>query len=71
MGIERSWSPQMTTNFEFGFVYVQTMTTNMPPPSLPPDPTQEPVPMPKPETFASTSFGIMLHLSVNFYFPRK
>jgi hypothetical protein len=68
-GIERSWSAQLTTNFEFGFVYAQTMTTNLPPPGEPPP--EEPVPLPKPETTATTSFGITLHISVNFYLPRK
>jgi hypothetical protein len=68
-GIERSWSAQLTTNFEFGFVYAQTMTTNLPPPGEPPP--EEPVPLPKPETTAATSFGITLHISVNFYLPRK
>jgi len=68
-GIERSWSSQLTTNFEFGFVYAQMMTTNLPPPvEVPPE---EPVPLPKPETIAATSFGITLHISVNFYLPRK
>ncbi len=68
-GIERSWSAQITTNLEFGFIYAQTMTTNLPPPGeVPPE---EPVPMPKPETIAATSFGITLHISVNFYLPRK
>jgi len=69
VGIERSWSSQLTTNFEFGFVYAQTMTTNLPPPGEPPP--EEPVPLPKPETTAATSFGITLHISVNFYLPRK
>jgi hypothetical protein len=68
-GIERSWSAQLTTNFEFGFVYAQTMTTNLPPPGEPPP--EEPVPLPKPEATAATSFGITLHISVNFYLPRK
>ena len=69
-GIERSWSAQLTTNFEFGFVYAQTMIMNLPPPGEPP-PAEEPVPLPKPETTAATSFGITLHISVNFYLPRK
>jgi hypothetical protein len=68
-GIERSWSAQLTTNFEFGFVYAQTMIMNLPPPGEPPP--EEPVPLPKPETTAATSFGITLHISVNFYLPRK
>lgn len=68
-GIERSWSAQMTTNFEFGFVYAQMMTTNFPPPGEPPP--EEPIPLPKPETVAATSFGITVHISVNFYLPRK
>jgi hypothetical protein len=29
-GIERSWSAQLTTNFEFGFVYAQTMIDESP-----------------------------------------
>ncbi len=68
-GIERSWSAQVTTNVEFGFIYAQVMTTNFPPPGGPPP--EEPVPLPKPETAASTSFGITVHISVNFYLPRK
>jgi hypothetical protein len=68
-GIELGWSAHVTTNFEFGFVYAQTMTTTLPPPGEPPP--EEPVPMPKPETTAATSFGITLHISVNFYLPRK
>jgi hypothetical protein len=68
-GIERSWSAQLTTNFEFGFVYAQTMITNLPPPGEPPP--EEPVPLPKPETIAATSFGFTVHISVNFYLPRK
>lgn len=68
-GIERSWSAQMTTSFEFGFVYAQMMTTNFPPPGEPLP--EEPIPLPKPETVAATSFGITVHISVNFYLPRK
>jgi hypothetical protein len=68
-GIERSWSAQLTTNFEFGFVYAQTMITNLPPPGEPPP--EEPVPLPKPETTAATSFGFVVHVSINFYLPRK
>nr|BAL59698.1 hypothetical protein HGMM_OP4C334 [Candidatus Acetothermum autotrophicum] len=68
-GIERSWSAHVTTNLEFGFVYAQTMTTNLPPPGEPPP--EEPVPLPKPETTAATNFGFVLHISVNFYLPRK
>jgi hypothetical protein len=69
-GIERSWSPQVTTNIEFGFVYAQVMTTSFPPP-IPEPPPDEPIPLPKPETMAATSFGVTLHLSVNFYLPRQ
>lgn len=65
VGLERSWSPQVTTNFEFGFVYAQAMTTNFPPPP------EEPIPMPKPEAFAATSFGVTLHMSINFYLQRE
>ena len=68
-GIERSWSSHVTTNFECGFVYAQTMITNLPPPGEPPP--GEPVPLPKPETIAVTSFGFTVHISVNFYLPRK
>lgn len=68
-GIERSWSAQLATNLEFGFIYAQVMTTNFPPPGGPPP--EEPVPLPKPETVAATSFGITVHISVNFYLPRK
>jgi hypothetical protein len=68
-GIERSWSAQLTTNFEFGFIYAQTMITNLPPPGEPPP--EEPVPLPKPETTAATSFGFVVHVSINFYLPRK
>ncbi|GEM_PF-1922144 len=68
-GIEHSWSAQLVTNFEFGFLYAQVMTTTFPPPGEPPP--EEPVPLPKPETVASTSFGITMHISVNFYLPRK
>lgn len=68
-GIERSWSAQLTTNFEFGFVYAQMMTTNFPPPGEPLP--EEPIPLPKPETTAATSFGITVHVSVNFYLPRQ
>ncbi|MCX8103847.1 MAG: hypothetical protein N3E42_05385 [Candidatus Bipolaricaulota bacterium] len=68
-GIERSWSAQVTTNFEFGFIYAQVMTTHLPPPGVPVP--EEPVPTPKPETTALTSFGITMHISVNFYLPRK
>jgi hypothetical protein len=64
-GIERSWSPQVTTNFEFGFVYAQVMTTNFP------SPPEEPIPTPKPETFAATSFGVTLHMGINFYLQRQ
>lgn len=67
-GIERSWSAQVTTNFEFGFIYAQTMTTNLPPPE---SSSEEAVSLPKPETVAATSFGITVHISVNFYPPRK
>ncbi len=64
-GIERSWSAHVTTNFEFGFIYAtQVMTTSFLPP-------EEPIPLPKPETVAATNFGITVHLSVNFYLPRK
>ncbi len=66
-GIERSWSAQLTTNFEFGFIYAQVMTTNLPPPGEPSP--EEPVPLPKPETVAATSFGITVQVSVNFYLP--
>lgn len=69
VGIERSWSAQVTTNFEFGFIYAQTMTTNLPSP--PGSSPEEPVPLPKPEAVAATSFGITVHMSVNFYLPRK
>lgn len=65
LGLERSWSPQVTTNCEFGFVYTQVMTTTSPPPP------EEPIPTPKPETFAATSFGVALHLSINFYLQRE
>lgn len=68
-GIERSWSSQVTTNVEFGFVYAQVMTTNLPPPGEPSP--EEPVPLPKPETTAATNFGITVHVSVNFYLPRQ
>lgn len=61
-GLEHSWSTALTTNFEFGFIYAQTMTAHTPPP--PPFPEE---PMPKPETFASSGFGISIRLSVNFY----
>jgi hypothetical protein len=66
-GIERSWSAQLATNLEFGFIYAQVMTTNFPPPASP----EEPVPLPKPEAVAATSFGITVHISVNFYLPRR
>lgn len=69
VGIERSWSAQVTTTLEFGFVYAQVMTTHIPPPVE--SPSEEPAPLPKPETTAATSFGITLHLNVNFYVPRK
>ncbi len=68
-GIERSWSSHLTTNFEFGLVYAQTTITNLPPPGEPPP--EEPVPLPKPETTAATSFGVVVHISVSFYLPRK
>ncbi len=68
-GIERSWSAHVTTNLEFGFIYAQVMTTHLPPPGEPPP--EEPVPWPKPGTTAATSFGITLHVSVNFYLPRQ
>lgn len=68
-GIERSWSAQLTTNFEVGFVYAQMMTTNFPPPGEPPP--EEPIPLLAPETVAMTSFGITVQVSVNFYLPRK
>lgn len=70
VGIERSWSTHVTTNLEFGFVYAQVMTTHLPPPGVP-VPTEESVSLPKPETVAATSFGITMHISVNFYLPRK
>jgi hypothetical protein len=66
-GIERSLSAQVTTNVEFGLIYGQTVTTNSPPPIEPPVPVQPP----SSQTVASSSFGIILHLSLNFYFPRK
>jgi len=67
-GIERSWSSQVTTNLEFGFIYAQVMTTNIPPPVAP---LEEPTPLLKPETAAWTNFGVTLHISVNFYLSRK
>lgn len=68
-GIEHSWSAQLATNLEFGFIYAQVMTTNFPPPGEPPP--EKPVPLPKPETTAATSFGITVHISMNFYLPRR
>lgn len=69
-GIEWSLSPQVALNFEFGLLYAQTTTTNIPPPP-PPLPPEEPKPLQRPETFASSSLSLMLHLGVYFYFERK
>jgi hypothetical protein len=65
-GIEQSWSPQVTTNFEVGLIYAQTMTTNTPIPG-----NAQPVPIPPIATSAASSFGIMLQVSLNFYLPHK
>jgi hypothetical protein len=61
-GIEWSWSPHVTTNFEFGIAYAQIL-------EKPPQP--EPIPQtslssPKLDV-SSSSFGVMLHLGVSFY----
>lgn len=63
-GVEHSWSAQLTTNIEFGLIYMQTMTTHIPPWSSPEDPA------PKPETFATSGLGISVRLSLYFYLPR-
>ncbi len=63
-GVEHSWSAQLATNIEFGLIYVQTMTTHIPPWSSPEDPA------PKPETFATSGLGISVRLSLHFYLPR-
>ncbi len=68
-GIERSRSSHVTTNLEFGFIYAQVMTTIIPPPVG--SPPEEPIPTPQPETFAATSFGVALHISINFHLQRE
>lgn len=65
MGVEHSWSAQLTTNFEFGLIYMQTATTHLPPWANP-----EEEPAPKPETLATSGFGISVRLSLNFYLAR-
>ncbi len=69
-GIEWGLAPQVALDFEFGLIYAQTVTTNVPPPP-PPLPPEEPKPLQKPETFASSSLGLMLHIGVYFYFERS
>lgn len=69
-GIEWSWSSQVATVFEVGLAYVQTITTQTPPPPVEP-PEGEPVPLPGPQTSAATGFGITLRVGISFYFPRK
>lgn len=68
-GIERSLSLQVTTNVEFGLVYGQTITTNAPMAIEPPVPG--PIQPVSSQIVASSSLGITLHLSLNFYLPRK
>lgn len=67
-GLEWSRSQEVATSFEVWLVYAQTVgtTTYLPPPE------GEPVPVPQPaqETFASSSLGITLSLSLAFYLPR-
>lgn len=69
-GVEWALSSQAALDFEAGLIYAQTVTTNVPP-QLPPPPEEEPKPLQKPETFASSSLGLMLHVGVYFYFERK
>jgi hypothetical protein len=64
-GIEWSWSPQVTTNFELGITYAQMLEK---PPQ--PEPTPQTSLSPPNPDVPSSSFGVMLHLSVNFYLLR-
>ncbi|MCI2431312.1 hypothetical protein LM602_01970 [Candidatus Acetothermia bacterium] len=63
-GVEHSWSGQLTTNFEFGLIYMQTVTTHLPHWPAPEEPA------PKPETFATSGLGISVRFSLHFYLPR-
>ncbi|MCS6937356.1 MAG: hypothetical protein NZ610_07815 [Candidatus Bipolaricaulota bacterium] len=63
IGLEHSWSAQLTTNFEFGLIYAQTVTTYFPP-SAPEEPA------PKPETSAASGLGISVRFSLNFYLAK-
>jgi hypothetical protein len=66
-GIAWSVSPQVGLALEFGFIYAQAVTTNIPGPP-PPWPPDGPKPLQQPETSASSSLGLTLHVSAYFYF---
>jgi len=67
-GIEWSVSPQLALDLEFGLIYAQVVTTNIPGPPPPPWPPDGPKPLQEPQTFASSSLGLVVHVAACFYF---
>lgn len=67
-GIEWSAAPQVAVNVEFGMVYSQMVTTNIPGPLPPPWPPDGPKPLQQAETFASSNIGWALHVGIYYYF---